>query len=144
MGGNYKHWKLLKKPFVILLIFVLLSAIVINYPAQADVQVPVPTTVQIAKVVDVIPDPPIPPEIMAKWAKVNVCEAGGDWHTRGSIYQGGLGILLTNWYAYGGYRLFGPEWLATPKQQVYIAIRIQALNGYTGFVPDQYGCGKGW
>jgi Transglycosylase-like domain len=81
---------------------------------------------------------------MQQWSKVNTCETGGNWHTKGNIYQGGLGILLTNWYEYGGYSLFGPEWSATPQQQVYIAKKIQAHGGFANYVPDQYGCGTGW
>jgi len=124
--------------------FVLALIIIQTLPAQADVQKPVPTTVQIEKPKPLYAEPVISPAIMAKWSKVNICETGGDWHTKGSLYQGGLGILLTNWYAYGGYRLFGPEWAASPAQQVYIAMRIQATNGYAGYVPDQYGCSGGW
>ena len=124
--------------------FVLALIIIQTLPAEANVQKPVPTTVQIVKPKALPPEPVIAPAIMAKWAKVNICETGGDWHTKGSVYQGGLGILLTNWYAYGGYRLFGPEWSASPAQQVYIAIRIQAVNRYAGYVPDQHGCSGGW
>ena len=122
--------------------FMLALLVIQSLPAEANVQKPVPTTVQVVKPKALPPEPVIPPAIMAKWAKVNICETGGDWHTKGNVYQGGLGILLTNWYAYGGYRLFGPEWSASPAQQVYIAIRIQALSGYAGYVPDQYGCGS--
>ena len=123
----------------------MLALIIIQtLPAQANVQKPVPTTVQIVKPKALPPEPVIAPAVMAKWAKVNICETGGDWHTKGSVYQGGLGIFLTNWYAYGGYRLFGPEWSASPAQQVYIAIRIQAVNGYAGYVPDQTSCSGGW
>jgi len=117
--------------------------LVITIPANADVQRPVPTTVQIVKARDVPPEPVIPPAIMAKWAKVNICETGGDWHTRGFIYSGGLGILEMNWMAYGGWK-FGAEYAATPAEQVFIAMKIQADNGYAGYVPDQYGCGHGW
>ena len=124
--------------------FVLALIVIQTLPAEADVQKPVPTTVQIVKPKALPPEPVIAPVVMAKWAKVNICETGGDWHTKGNVYQGGLGIFLTNWYAYGGYRLFGPEWSASPAQQVYIAIRIQALNGYAGYVPDQNGCAGGW
>ena len=117
--------------------------LVFSIPANADVQKPV-TTTTVAELKPLYPEPVIAPAIMAKWAKVNVCETGGNWHTRGPIYSGGLGILETNWHAYGGYKLFGPEWLASPAQQVYIAIRIQALNGYAGYVPDQNDCSGGW
>ena len=123
--------------------FVLALIIIQTLPAEADVQKPVTTTTVIESK-PLYPEPVIAPAVMAKWAKVNICETGGDWHTKGSVYQGGLGIFLTNWYAYGGYRLFGPEWSASPAQQVYIAIRIQSVNGYAGYVPDQYGCAGGW
>jgi hypothetical protein len=141
MGGNSEHWTILRRYLVALAVILTL---VFSIPANADVQKPIPTTVQIEKPKPLYPEPVIAPDVMAKWAKVNICETGGDWHTKGNVYQGGLGILLTNWYAYGGYRLFGSEWSASPAQQVYIAIRIQALNGYAGYVPDQYGCGHGW
>jgi len=112
-------------------------------PADANVQEPVPTTVQVVKARDVPPEPVIPPAIMAKWEKVNICETGGDWHTRGPIYSGGLGILEMNWMAYGGWK-FGAEYAATPAEQVYIAMKIQVAHGYAGYVPDQYGCSGGW
>ena len=123
--------------------FVLALIIIQTLPAQADVQKPVPTTVQIVKARDVPPEPVIPPAIMAKWAKVNICETGGNWHTRGLIYSGGLGILETNWMAYGGWK-FGAEYAATPAEQVFIAMKIQAANGYAGYVPDQIFCSGGW
>ena len=123
--------------------FVLALIIIQTLPAQADVQKPVPTTVQIVKARDVPPEPVIPPAIMAKWAKVNICETGGNWHTRGLIYSGGLGILETNWMAYGGWK-FGAEYAATPAEQVFIAMKIQAANGYAGYVPDQLFCSGGW
>ena len=123
--------------------FVLALIIIQTLPAEANVQKPVPTTVQIVKVRDVPSEPVIAPAIMAKWAKVNICETGGDWHTRGPIYSGGLGILEVNWMAYGGWK-FGAEYAATPAEQVFIAMKIQAANGYAGYVPDQLFCSGGW
>ena len=139
MGGNSEHWKPLRYLVALALALTVVSAI----PADANVQEPVPTTVQVVKARDVSPEPVIPPAIMAKWAKVNICETGGDWHTRGFIYSGGLGILEVNWMAYGGWK-FGAEYAATPAEQVAIAIKIQALNGYAGYVPHQNGCEHGW
>jgi len=92
---------------------------------------------------DVPPEPVIPPDVMHAWALVNICETGGDWHTKGPIYSGGLGILEVNWMKYGGW-MYGAEYAATPAEQVFIAIKIQATHGYAGYVPDQYGCGNGW
>ena len=114
-----------------------------SLPAEANVKSPVPTTVQVVKVRDVPPEPVIPPAIMAKWQKVAQCEEGGNWHVRGPIYSGGLGITEVNWMAYGGW-IYGAEYAATPAEQVYIAMKIQAAHGYAGYVPDQYGCSGGW
>jgi len=126
-----------------LVAFMLALLVIQSLPAEANVKTPVPTTIKVVKVRDVPPEPVIPPAIMAKWSKVNICETGGDWHTRGPIYSGGLGILEVNWMAYGGWK-FGAEYAATPAEQVYIAIKIQAAHGYADYVPDQYGCSGGW
>jgi len=114
-----------------------------SLPAEANVKSPVPTTIKVVKARDVLSEPVIPPAIMAKWAKVNICETGGNWHTRGAIYSGGLGILETNWMHYGGW-IYGAEYAATPAEQVAIAIKIQETHGYANYVPDQNGCGHGW
>jgi len=92
----------------------------------------------------VAPKPLVSADIMAKWNKVAWCEQGGNWHFNGSIYDGGLGMLRSNWYAYGG-REFAPEaHLATPEEQVTVAIRIQARAGFPDFVPDNDGRCSGW
>jgi len=140
MGGNSEHWTILRRYLVAL---ALALSVVLTIPANADVQKPVPTTVQVVKVRQAPPEPVIPPAIMAKWEKVAQCEQGGNWHVRGPIYSGGLGITEVNWMAYGGW-IYGAEYAATPAEQVFIAIKIQALNGYAGYVPHQNGCGHGW
>ena len=86
----------------------------------------------------------IPPALMDKWKLVNICEQGGKWNVRGAVYSGGLGIKNINWVTYGGERLFGPQWLATPEQQAYIARHIQIVHGFGDYVPDQNGCHGGW
>ena len=90
------------------------------------------------------PPPLVSPEIVAKWEKVAQCEQGCNWHVRGPVYSGGLGILETNWVQYGGLKLFGPLDAASPEQQVFIARKIQAAAGIPEYVPDQFGCGRGW
>jgi hypothetical protein len=69
---------------------------------------------------------------------VNVCEESGNWHVQGSVYSGGLGISMTNWDVFGGLRDFGPEWAATPSEQIIVAERIQTSP------PDQDGCTGSW
>ena len=143
MGGNSEHWKLLIKYLVAL---VMALTIVFSLPADANVHETVPTTVQVVAPViarDVPPEPVIPPAVMHAWALVNICEEGGNWHVRGPVYSGGLGILEVNWMKYGGW-MYGAEYAATPAEQVAIAIKIQAAAGIAGYVPDQQFCGHGW
>lgn len=82
----------------------------------------------------------VTPSDMEAWSKVAMCEMGGKWDNQGPIYSGGLGILNTNWVAFGGLQYAPNAGLATPEQQVAVAKRIN--NGYS--VPDQHGCGQGW
>ena len=60
------------------------------------------------------PPPLVSPDIMAKWQKVAQCETGGNWHARGPLFSGGIGISEVNWEHYGGLKLFGPLYAADP------------------------------
>ena len=73
---------------------------------------------------------------MADWQRVAWCETHANWKHQGWLYEGGLGILHSNWAYYGGYKFAHHAWLATPEQQISIAIKIQ--HGLP--VPDAYGC----
>ena len=121
--------------------FALAISVLFTLPADGTIQNSAPQKVK--KVVAHVVPPLVSASDMAKWAKVNICETGGDWHTRGPIYSGGLGILEVNWMAYGGWK-FGAEYAATPAEQIFIAMKIQTAKGYAGYVPDQNGCGYGW
>lgn len=80
----------------------------------------------------------VTPAEFRAWSKVNICEEGGNWHVRGSIYSGGLGISNVNWIHYGG-RQFAPNGAdATPDEQIIVAERIQPNP------PDQHGCTGSW
>jgi len=71
------------------------------------------------------------------WSRVSICEEGGNWHVRGSLYSGGLGITNHNWTYYSrgmGFPASAAD--ATPVQQIAVAKKI---NGGYG-VPDQHGC----
>ena len=82
----------------------------------------------------------VKPSVMAEWGKVAWCETNGNWKHQGTVYEGGLGILAWNWAYYGGYQYAPHAWLATPEQQVAIAMKIQ--NGLP--TPDQNGECHGW
>lgn len=80
--------------------------------------------------------------VIAQWQKVAVCEEGGNWRVRGSLYSGGLGITNHNWtYFSRGLGFPASAADAAPWQQVIVAERIE---GGSGYVPDQKGCGGSW
>jgi hypothetical protein len=68
---------------------------------------------------------------------VALCEEGGNYAFRGSVFSGGLGISVVNWAAYGGLAYAANAADATPDQQIMVAERIQSSP------PDQSGC-AGW
>jgi len=77
--------------------------------------------------------------MMVKWSRVAWCETHGNWHYQGDKYDGGLGIEPRNWIFYGGLDFAPSADLATPEQQVAVAMRI---NGT--YVPDQDGHCRNW
>ena len=80
----------------------------------------------------------VPSSVMVKWDKVAWCETHGNWEMQGPTFSGALGISNVVWSVYG--KEFAPNaGLATPQEQVLVAIRI---NG--NYVPDQNGCNGGW
>ena len=82
----------------------------------------------------------VPASKMVEWGKVAHCETGGNWKHQGAMYEGGLGILAWNWKYFGGLAYAPHAWLATPEQQVAIAIKIQ--HGLP--TPDQNGWCAAW
>jgi hypothetical protein len=97
-------------------------------------------TKEVVPVVPVAPPAPadtVTPAQRAAWERVAMCEEGGNWHSDGSRFSGGLGITRTNWAEYGGLQYASEGALATPDQQIMVAERIQS------YPPDQGGC-RGW
>lgn len=82
----------------------------------------------------------VTPGEMAAWSKVAVCESQGDWSVQGATHSGGLGFSNSTWATprYDGTQFAPNAGLATPAEQVVVAMRIQ------GSVPDQQRCGTGW
>lgn len=59
-----------------------------------------------------------------------MCESSGRWHIRNSPYSGGLQIAHSTWRAYGGTAYGRVAADATPAQQILIAKRILAGQGW--------------
>jgi hypothetical protein len=94
-------------------------------------------TKEVAPVAPPAPADTVTPAQRAAWERVAMCEEGGNWHSDGSRFSGGLGITRANWAEYGGLQYASEGALATPDQQIMVAERIQS------YPPDQGGC-RGW
>ena len=83
--------------------------------------------------------PLVAPQVMKAWNRVYRCETH-NWRDRGPFYMGGLGMTLWNWQHHGGLRFAPTPYLATPQQQVSVALQIQ--HGLP--TPDQTGDCRDW
>lgn len=65
------------------------------------------------------------------WDSLAQCESTGNWNINtGNGYSGGLQFSPSTWLAYGG-GAYAPEaWMATREQQIDIASRVQAGQGW--------------
>ena len=70
----------------------------------------------------------------ADWQKLAMCESGGNWHINtGNGYYGGLQFSSGTWLAYGGGAYAGRADLATPEQQMAIANKVLAAQGWNAW-----------
>ena len=65
------------------------------------------------------------------WDELVQCEATGNWNINsGNGFSGGLQFTPSTWQAYGGGE-FAPEaWQATREQQIVVAEKVQAAQGW--------------
>jgi uncharacterized protein YabE (DUF348 family) len=65
------------------------------------------------------------------WDAIAACESGGNWATNtGNGYYGGLQFSYSTWLAYGGGAYAQTANLASREQQIAIAERVQAAQGW--------------
>ena len=65
------------------------------------------------------------------WQALAGCESGGDWAAdTGNGYRGGLQFLPQTWVSHGGTLFAASPELATPEQQIAIAARVLATQGW--------------
>lgn len=72
---------------------------------------------------------------VGNWDMLAQCETGGNWSTNtGNGYGGGLQFAHTNswssWRSFGGTEFSDNPWDATREQQIVVAERILASNGW--------------
>ncbi|MET0786321.1 MAG: transglycosylase family protein [Paenisporosarcina sp.] len=81
---------------------------------------------------DYLVSPERPVEV---WDRIAQCESGGRWDyplvtNRTGTYSGGLMIWTKAWEAYGGHEFAQHAYLASKAQQIVVAERILADNGW--------------
>lgn len=82
------------------------------------------------------PEPPAPYVVPEPWASLAECESHGEWdYSEASgwgsgLYDGGLQFDPGTWTAFGGGEYAPTADRATPQQQVEIAERVLAAQGW--------------
>ena len=65
------------------------------------------------------------------WDRIAACESGGRWHiATGNGYYGGLQFTASTWRGFGGLRYASSAHRATRLQQIRIAERVLARQGW--------------
>jgi hypothetical protein len=86
--------------------------------------------------------PPAPRPVVAApaapgwtvWDTIAQCEASGNWHANtGNGYSGGLQFSPSTWRGYGGGQFAPMAWMASREQQIVVAERIRAVQGYSAW-----------
>ncbi len=65
------------------------------------------------------------------WDQLAQCEATGDWHINtGNGFSGGLQFTPSTWAAFGGTEYAPEAYMATREQQIAVAEKVQAAQGW--------------
>ncbi|MEU9503384.1 transglycosylase family protein [Streptomyces sp. NPDC048196] len=65
------------------------------------------------------------------WSCLAECESSGDWHINtGNTFYGGLQFWQPTWEAFGGLAFARRADLATRKEQIQVAKKVQAAQGW--------------
>jgi LysM repeat protein len=65
------------------------------------------------------------------WDRIAQCESGGNWHINtGNGYYGGLQFSASTWQAYGGTAYASTADKAGREQQIAVATKVQAAQGW--------------
>ena len=65
------------------------------------------------------------------WDRLAQCESGGNWAINtGNGFNGGLQFTPSTWAAFGGTAYAPQAYMATREQQIAVAERVQASQGW--------------
>jgi hypothetical protein len=74
------------------------------------------------------------PQRATVWDRLSRCEAGGDWaENSGNGFYGGLQFTAGTWLAYGGAEFAPSAERATREQQIIVARRVLAKQGWSAW-----------
>ena len=72
-----------------------------------------------------------PAQAADKWDQLVECEASGDWSANtGNGFSGGLQFTPSTWAAFGGTEYAPEAWQASREQQIAVAEKVQAAQGW--------------
>jgi hypothetical protein len=72
----------------------------------------------------------VPTPAPGPWEALAACESGGDWSSTVGRYDGGLQFLPATWRGAGGEEFAPSADQATPAEQVEVAERVLASQGW--------------
>lgn len=76
----------------------------------------------------------VPSASDSAWDKLAECESGGDWQIdTGNGYKGGLQFASSTWNAFGGKEFAPSANLATKEEQIVVAERTLAAQGWNAW-----------
>jgi LysM repeat protein len=76
------------------------------------------------------------------WDRIAACESGGNWHINtGNGFYGGLQFTYSTWLGYGGGAYASRADLATRDQQIAIAQKVLAGQGWNAWPVCSYKAG---
>ncbi|CAN5354567.1 hypothetical protein BH09PAT4_BH09PAT4_04140 [soil metagenome] len=76
------------------------------------------------------------------WDRIAACESGGNWHINtGNGYYGGLQFSSSTWLGHGGGAYAARADLATREQQIAVAKKVQAGQGWGAWPVCSYKAG---
>lgn len=102
-------------------------------PATAPAAEPAPAPAAAPAVEQPVYRPAVAPSIGdgSVWDRIAQCESGGNWSINtGNGFYGGLQFTYNTWLAYGGGAFAPRADLATRDQQITIAQKVQAGQGW--------------
>jgi hypothetical protein len=70
-------------------------------------------------------------QVYSVWDRLAACESGGNWHSASNpIYKGGLQFDQATWSRHGGLNYAWRADFATRGQQIIVAQRTLAVQGW--------------